>query len=31
MPADVPHAIDAVEATRLLLVMLKEQKRDVTL
>ena len=24
MPADVPHAIDAIEATRLLLVMLRE-------
>jgi len=24
MPADVPHAVDAVEATRLLLVMLRE-------
>jgi quercetin dioxygenase-like cupin family protein len=28
MPADVPHAVDAVEATRLLLVMLREQKSD---
>jgi quercetin dioxygenase-like cupin family protein len=26
MPADVPHALDALEACRLLLVMLKEQK-----
>ncbi len=29
MPADVPHALEAVEASRLLLVMLREQKRDV--
>jgi len=28
MPADVPHAVDAIEATRLLLVMLREQKRE---
>ena len=28
MPADVPHALGAVEASRLLLVMLREQKRD---
>jgi quercetin dioxygenase-like cupin family protein len=28
MPANVPHALDAVEATRLLLVMLREQPRD---
>ena len=28
MPADVPHAVDAVEATRLLLVMLREQKHE---
>ena len=28
MPADVPHAVDALEATRLLLVMLREQKHD---
>jgi quercetin dioxygenase-like cupin family protein len=27
MPADVPHAVDAVEASRLLLVMLREQPR----
>jgi quercetin dioxygenase-like cupin family protein len=25
LPADVPHAVDAVEATRMLLVMLKER------
>lgn len=28
MPADVPHALDALEKTRLLLVMLRELKRD---
>ena len=28
MPADVPHAVDAIAATRLLLVMLREPKRD---
>ena len=28
MPADVPHALDATEATRLLLVMLREPKLD---
>ena len=28
MPADVPHALDAGEATRLLLVMLREPARD---
>ena len=28
MPAGVPHAVDAVEATRFLLVMLREQKPD---
>jgi quercetin dioxygenase-like cupin family protein len=28
MPADVPHALDAVEATRLLLVMLREPKPE---
>jgi quercetin dioxygenase-like cupin family protein len=28
MPADVPHAVEALEVTRLLLVMLREQKRD---
>jgi len=28
MPADLPHAVEAVEATRLLLVMLREQKRE---
>ena len=27
MPADLPHAIDALEATRLLLVMVREQKK----
>ena len=27
MPADVPHALEAVEATRLLLVMLRQEKR----
>ena len=26
MPANVPHAVDAVAATRMLLIMLKEQK-----
>jgi quercetin dioxygenase-like cupin family protein len=28
MPADVPHALDAVETTRLLLVMLREPQRE---
>jgi len=28
MPADVPHAVDAVEATRFLLVMLRDQARE---
>ena len=28
MPADVPHAVDAVEATRFLLVMLRDQPRE---
>jgi quercetin dioxygenase-like cupin family protein len=28
MPADIPHALEAVEATRLLLVLLREDKRD---
>jgi quercetin dioxygenase-like cupin family protein len=28
MPADVPHAVGAIERTRLLLVMLREPKRD---
>jgi hypothetical protein len=28
MPAEVPHALEALEATRLLLVMLREEKRD---
>ena len=28
MPADVPHAIEAVEVSRLMLVMLREQKHD---
>ena len=28
MPADVPHALEAIDATRLLLVMLREPKRD---
>lgn len=28
MPADVPHAVEAVEASRFLLVMLREHKRD---
>lgn len=28
MPAEVPHALDAVERTRLLLVMLREPKRE---
>jgi quercetin dioxygenase-like cupin family protein len=28
MPAGVPHALEAVEATRLLLVMLREQARE---
>ena len=28
MPADVPHTVDALEATRLLLVMLREEKHD---
>jgi quercetin dioxygenase-like cupin family protein len=28
MPADVPHALEAIETTRLLLVMLREPKRD---
>ena len=27
MPADVPHALEAIETTRLLLVMLREPKR----
>jgi len=27
MPAEVPHALEALEATRLLLVMLREEKR----
>ena len=27
MPADVPHAVEAVEASRFLLVMLREQQR----
>ena len=26
MPADVPHALDASEATRMLLIMLRERK-----
>ena len=29
MPADIPHALEAVEATRLLLVMLREQREKV--
>src|SRR5512132_3932395 len=28
MPADVPHAVEAVEASRFLLVMLREQQRS---
>jgi len=28
MPAEIPHALEAVEATRLLLVLLREDKRD---
>ena len=28
MPADVPHALEAIETTRLLLVMLREPKRE---
>jgi len=28
MPADVPHALEAVETTRLLLVLLRGDKRD---
>jgi len=28
MPAGIPHAVDAIEATRLLLVMLREPKGD---
>ena len=28
MPADVPHAVEAAEASRLLLVMLREQTRE---
>src|SRR5687768_1833660 len=28
MPADVPHALEAIETTRLLLVMLREPKRQ---
>jgi quercetin dioxygenase-like cupin family protein len=28
MPADVPHALDATEATRLLLIMLKDRTGD---
>jgi quercetin dioxygenase-like cupin family protein len=28
MPADVSHAVDAVEATRFLLIMLREQARE---
>jgi len=28
MPADVSHAVDAVEATRFLLVMLRDQARE---
>jgi quercetin dioxygenase-like cupin family protein len=28
MPADVPHALEAIEATRLLLVMLREHNPD---
>ena len=28
MPADVPHAVEAMETTRLLLVMLREPKRE---
>ena len=28
MPADVPHALEAMEKTRLLLVMLRELKRE---
>ena len=28
MPADVPHALEAIEATRLLLVMLRETKSE---
>jgi quercetin dioxygenase-like cupin family protein len=28
MPANIPHALEAVETTRLLLVMLRDDKRD---
>ena len=28
MPADVPHALEAIETTRLLLVMLREPRRE---
>ena len=28
MPADVPHAVDAVKATRFLLIMLRDQVRE---
>ena len=28
MPANVPHAVDAIEAARVLLVMLREQQHD---
>ena len=28
MPADVPHALEAMETTRVLIVMLREPKRE---
>jgi hypothetical protein len=28
MPANVPHALEAIETTRLLLVMLREPRRE---
>lgn len=28
MPANIPHAVEAVETTRMLLVLLREDKRD---